>query len=384
MDKLTLTKTIMTDFSKRTCIKNENCIPVRYLWTDAFAVCNFLGIFLQTGEIKYKEDALLLVDQVHHVLGKHRLDDNRKGWISNLDDLEGEKHPTIGGLRIGKKNNERKEDEPFDEKAQWEQDGQYFHYLTKWMHALNLVTKVTGDPKYNRWAFELAKTAYSKFSYVVFDHVKRMYWKMSIDLSYPLVTSMGQHDAIDGYITYLELIKAAPKDNDIHLDDQLIDLFHMSQAMDLDTNDSLGIGGLLHSACILMQLIINAKLIHLSDTLLNLLVSSKRGIDTFLATNTLKYPAEYRLGFRELGLSIGLHGVKKMQMLIKEHPECFTNHNLLQSKLFELASYLPMCDIIEKFWIDPNNQKSNTWSGHLDINAVMLATSLDPECFLSV
>lgn len=384
MNKPALIKTIMADFSERTCLKNENCIPVRYLWTDAFAVCNFLGLFLQTGEIKYKEDALLLVDQVHHVLGKHRRDDIRHGWISDLDKEEGEKHPTIGGLRIGKKNDERKEDEPFDERLEWEQDGQYFHYLTKWMHALNLVTKVTGDPKYNRWAFELAKTAYSKFSYVVFDHVKRMYWKMSIDLTYPLVTSMGQHDALDGYITYLELIKTAPMDNDIDLDNQLLSLFQMSQVMDLDTHDSLGIGGLLNSACILMQLIINAKMIHLSDTLLNLLVSSIRGIDSFLDTNTLRHPAEYRLGFRELGLSIGLHGVKKMQMLIKKHPGSFTNHALLQSKLFELASFLPMCNIIEKFWIDPNNQKSSTWNEHLDINAVMLATSLNTECFLSV
>jgi hypothetical protein len=252
------------------------------------------------------------------------------------------------------------------------------------MHTLNLVFRVTGDPKYNRWACEMAKTVHNKFAYVVFDGVKKMYWKMSIDLNYPLVASMGQHDALDGYITYLELIKTASKDNDIDLDNELISLFQMSHVMDLDTHDSLGIGGLLHSACTLMQLIINDKMTHLSDMLLKLLSSSKSGIDIFLDTNTLRHPAEYRLGFRELGLSIGLHGVKKMQMLIKEHPECFTNHTLLQSKLYKLASYLPMCNIIEKFWIDPNNQKSSTWSEHLDINAVMLATSLNPKFFLSV
>ncbi|MBN2722088.1 MAG: hypothetical protein JXQ77_04660, partial [Campylobacterales bacterium] len=356
----------------------------RYLWTDAFAVCNYLSLFLQTGEIGYQDDALLLVDQVHHILGKHRSDDMRHGWISGLDEEEGEKHPTIGGLRIGKKNNERKENEPFDERLEWEQDGQYFHYLTKWMHVLNLVTKVTGDPKYNRWACELAKTAHNKFTYVVFDGIKKMYWKMSIDLSYPLVTSMGQHDALDGYITYLELIKAAPKNNDIDLDNELVSLFHMSHIMDLDTNDPLGIGGLLSSACTLMQLIINNKMTHLSDMLLKLLTSSKNGIDAFLNANTLRHPAEYRLGFRELGLSIGLHGVKRMQILIKEHPECFSNHAMLQSKLYKLASYMPMCNIIEKFWIDPDNQKSSTWSEHLNINSVMLATSLDPEYFLSV
>ena len=106
MKKLDTIETIMTEFSKRTCIKGEACTPVRYLWTDAFAVCNFLELFHQTGKEHYKEEALMLVDQVHHVLGKHRSDDLRSGWISGLGNEEGESHPTIGGLRIGKKQNE--------------------------------------------------------------------------------------------------------------------------------------------------------------------------------------------------------------------------------------------------------------------------------------
>lgn len=39
-----------------------------------------------------------------------------------------------------------------------------------------------------------------------------MYWKMSIDLSSPLVPSMGQHDPLDGLITYLQLQATAPLD----------------------------------------------------------------------------------------------------------------------------------------------------------------------------
>ena len=57
----------------------------RYLWTDAFAVCNFLGLARATGDERYTELALRLVDQVHHVLGRHRADDARTGWISGLD-----------------------------------------------------------------------------------------------------------------------------------------------------------------------------------------------------------------------------------------------------------------------------------------------------------
>ena len=48
-----------------------------------FAVCrNFLGLSRMTGEKRYTELALRLVDRVHHTLGRHRGDDSRPGWIS--------------------------------------------------------------------------------------------------------------------------------------------------------------------------------------------------------------------------------------------------------------------------------------------------------------
>ena len=102
------------------------------------------------------------------------------------------------------------------------------------MHALNRVTEVTGDFKYNRWAEELAKTAHTKFTYTMSDtEEKRMYWKMSIDLSYPLVPFMGQHDALDGYITYLQLESTASRDLEIsykpHLDIEIAEMLPISQ-----------------------------------------------------------------------------------------------------------------------------------------------------------
>jgi len=387
-DTLDTIETIMTEFSKRTCIEGEVCTPVRYLWTDAFAVCNFLELYHRTGRESYKEEALMLVDQVHHVLGKHRSDDTRSGWISGLSEEEGELHPTIGGLRIGKKQNERKENEPQDERLEWEQDGQYFHYLTKWMHALNLVSEATGDLKYNRWALELARTAYDKFTYTTLAGVRRMVWKMSIDLSYPLVSSMGQHDAPDGYITFLELSSTASKYTDMSdelpIDTELEGLSQMSQSISWDTDDSLGIGGLLSDACILTQLIISVRMESLSELLSKFLRHALRGIELFLRTDILKYPAEYRLAFRELGLSIGLHGVEKMQMLLGDHAECFSNAALLRSQLKVLESYLPLCKFIEDFWLESENQKSSTWTEHLDINSVMLATSLDADGYLLI
>jgi len=49
------------------------------------------------GDEIFKKIALRLVDQVHHILGRHRHNDPRTGWISGLSEEEGEKHPTIGG-----------------------------------------------------------------------------------------------------------------------------------------------------------------------------------------------------------------------------------------------------------------------------------------------
>ena len=196
----------MLDFARLTGLEPADAHPRRYLWTDSFAVCTFLELYERTGDGIYPDLALRLVDQVHHTLGRHREDDPRKGWISGLREKEGELHPTSGGLRIGKRLNERKPGEAFDERLEWDQDGQYYHYLTKWMHALNRVSRVTGDPIYTGWAIELAKTAHARFTYPPSSGGrKRMYWKMSIDLTYPLVPSMGQHDPLDGFVTYCEL-----------------------------------------------------------------------------------------------------------------------------------------------------------------------------------
>ena len=212
---------LMIEFARRTGLSPAAETPRRYLWTDAFAVCNYLGLYGHTGDQRYKDLALDLVNQVHHTLGRHREDGSRSGWISGLGDQEGERHPTIGGLRIGKAMNERGHEDPYEEVLEWDRDGQYFHYLTKWMHALNRVSRVTGDPIYNQWAAELAKTAHARFTYVpFFGGRKRLYWKMSIDLSRPLVPSMGQHDPLDGYITYSQLQSCLPEgqaDRLVHL-----------------------------------------------------------------------------------------------------------------------------------------------------------------------
>jgi hypothetical protein len=91
-----------TDFAKRTGLIS-GVSSRRYLWTDAFAVCNLLGLARSTGEKQYSLWALRLIDEVHHTLGRQRHDYPGEGWISGLSEDEGEAHPTQGGLRIGKR-----------------------------------------------------------------------------------------------------------------------------------------------------------------------------------------------------------------------------------------------------------------------------------------
>jgi len=377
---------IMTGFAEQTGLTPPARPPRRYLWTDAFAVCNYLELFRQTGKEQYQQDAKRLVSQVHRALGRNREDDSRCGWISGLDEQEGEQHPTQGGLRIGKELGERGSDEPYDEHLEWERDGQYFHYLTKWMHALNCLARVTGDSVYNQWALELAKSAHTRFTYTPWGGgPKRMYWKMSIDLSYPLVASMGQHDPLDGLITYQQLQATAVKLGDPHAESplgrEILEMTAMCEGMTWTTNDPLGIGGLLSDACRLAQLMISTNLRE-SDRLVSLLRDAQLGLEDFVRSRPLNASADYRLAFRELGLSIGLHAIVKMQRTIEQHPENFSNQQELDARLSGLARFLPLNELIESFWLEPINQQSHSWTGHRDINSVMLATSLAPDGYL--
>ncbi len=379
---------LMLEFAQSTGLLPANKAPRRYLWTDAFAVCNFLELYRQSSEEKYQGLALQLVDQVHRILGRHREEDHRSGWISGLNDRDGELHPTIGGLRIGKTMNERGPNDPYDDRQEWDRDGQYFHYLTKWMHALNRVNRATGDVKYNIWAIELAKTAHAKFTYVPdFGSRKRMYWKMSIDLSYPLVPSMGHHDPLDGFITYNQLQATASKTGPEHqgpdLSGELSEMVHICEGKDWATDDPLGLGGLLADAYRVVQLMVNSRTMP-GDLLETLLESALLGLNAYARTNALKLPADYRLAFRELGLSIGLHAVDKIQGWIEEHPGKFKRKEQIGRLLQNLGRHVSMSEIIQDFWLEATHRESSMWIEHRDINTVMLATSLAPNGYLAI
>ncbi len=378
----------MMEYAGLTGLLSTGEAPQRYLWTDAFAVCNFLELYRQTGDTNFKQLALHLVDQVHHVLGRHRDDDPRTGWISGLDEQGGNLHPTQGGLRIGKGMNERRPEDPVDAQLEWDRDGQYYHYLTKWMHALNQAARATGDSAYARWAIELAKTAHARFTYVPSSgEPMRMYWKMSIDLSYPLVSSMGHHDPLDGFITYLQLQAAAAKDSGKapmpDLSAEIADMARMCKGKSWATDDPLGIGEILSSAYRLSQLIVNEG-VEQTEVLGMLLDASLMGLQAYERGHALTLPADHRLAFRELGLSIGLHAAERLEGLIRQTPSGFKMKNGLLSRAESLMRVAPLCGIIEAYWLAPANRQASSWTGHRDINTVMLATSLAPDGYLSL
>lgn len=367
---IAMVQELMAGFAERTGLTSAEP-PRRYLWTDAFAVCNFLELAERTGDGSYRELALRLVDQVHSVLGKHRGEDPRSGWLSGLGEEEGAGHPTLAGLRIGKELNERAPDEELDEELEWDRDGQYYHYLTKWMHALCRVARVTGDPKYLGWALELAKAAHEKFSSLGAQGHRRLYWKMSIDLSRPLISAMGQHDPLDGLLTYHELQTAGrgePSSPDLR--EEISTLTDLCRGESWVTDDPLGIGGLLFDAGRAAQLTALGAALpkNLLGTVLDAALS---GLASWTRADPLGAPAEVRLPFRELGLSIGWKSVLRWREALGKRAEA-------------LLWYAPSVEGIEAFWLEDESRKAGTWTEHGEINTVMLATCLAPDAFLSV
>jgi hypothetical protein len=377
-EKTVMAARLMSEFARRTGLHPTSQTQQRYLWTDAFAVCNFLELFRRTGDQIYRRCATDLVDKVHWVLGRYRPDDMRRGWISGLDEESGRQHPTSGGLRIGKPLGERPAGEPIDERLEWDRDGQYFHYLTKWMHALCRTGFVTGDSSYSRWAVELGEAAFKGFvRRSRSGEVAGVYWKMSTDLSRPLVAATGQHDALDGFITFREARLAASK---MPIDAGVADLSGgikslsgLCQHRDWTTDDPLGLGGLLFDACRLCQL---PGQHHSGDVplLKEITDACERGIVAFRNSRNLARPAPHRLAFRELGLAIGLRALPIIAGAAKP----------IHGAADPLWHSGSLADEIVSAWLPYAQKPDDSWHAHRDINDVMLATALIPDTFLSI
>ena len=376
---------IMQAFAARTGLVPSERPSTRYLWTDAFAVCNFLGFYSETGDSEALDLALRLIDEVHWALGRHRDDDPRLGWISGLHEGDALDHPTVAGLRIGKERPERTASEAYDPSLEWDRDGQYFHYLTKWMHALGCASRVTADARYHRWAVELGRTACARFA--VLDSTGSpvaLRWKMSIDLRRALVPTMGQHDPLDGFITFSALNRRHEESGAAGATDlrhEIGDLARLCRARDWYTEDSLGIGGLLTDAYALTKLM-EAGILDEPELLETLLDASLSGLGVVVQQRQLEMPAIHRLPFREFGLAIGLRAVQRLHERAHYVRRESRDGEPLRRSTDLLMRHVGLASMIEQFWSEPDNQRSPNWTDHLEINEVMLATALAPDGYL--
>lgn len=356
-------RVLMDSFAQKTGLQNKEGNPEeRYLWTDALAVQTFFALYHTSGKYSYRDYAFKLIEMVHNNLGRYHSDDHRTGRISGLTEEEAKEHPTAGGLRIGKKLPERRQDQPLNERLEWERDGQYFHYITRWIHALLTAGKESGEQKYGIWAAELL-VASNKFIYSS-GTGPRMYWKMSTDLSRPLVTGMGGHDPLEGLICAAAVKEMVPQTAS-KLEPISLQFSTMCKNQEWATTDSLSIGALLLNTLKAAGLE-QTKDLSPSSLPGRLFEESVKSLEVYKRLNETGYPASRRLAFRECGLSLGLRclwGAEK-ELLSKGLP------------VEKLKKYQHLPGEIENFWKEIPNQHVSTWTDHLNINAVSLAASL--------
>lgn len=359
-----MARRLMDDFAMRTGLTGTGGdTSRRYLWTDAFAVQTFFALTHALNEEGYRALALELIREVHDHLGHFHPEDTRKGWLSGLPEEEAKAHPTAGGLRIGKTLPERSPHDPFDEQLEWQRDGQYYHYLTRWIQALLDAERETGEKQYALWAAELAQAG-RKFIYQT-GSATRLYWKMSTDLSRPLVRSMGAHDPLDGLVCAYSVLERVPEKR-AALQPVIRDLEHCSRGLDWGTTDPLGIGGLLLNLDRVLDLEIKKVVLPPNFQPGKLLADSIQGLEAYRRTQQHRLTAAQRLPFRDCGLSLGLRVVTGRKEKAIEPPV----------NLKQLDRFIVLADEIETFWSNPRHQESRTWTEHLDINAVTLAASL--------
>jgi len=378
-ERIALAKGLVEDFVNSTGLLGDPAISRRYLWTDAFAVCNLVSLYRLTQQKRFLQLALKLVVQVHEVLGRHREDDIRTGWLSGFNEHQGRKHPTSGGLRIGKKLMERHATESFDEQLEWSRDGQYFHYLAKWAHALSVIGYETGDKTYHRQAYELIKATLPKFLYQTASSMnRRMYWKMSIDLSRPLVSSMGHLDPLDALIVVYQIQRNySERKEDFESEQE--SLMEICGHSTWRTTDMLSIGSLMIEAYRMGQLIMLGETLDVS-LLYEVIHGAYEGLSELEGVDWDTNP-ELRLAFRELGLVIGLKAIGRFSELVLQEKGL---RDVLAKSLVAFERFLPLVGVIESFWLAPEHRLNNTWIQHVDINEAMLVTTLLPDGFLEL
>ncbi|KAL2140582.1 hypothetical protein VTI28DRAFT_3592 [Corynascus sepedonium] len=308
----------------------------RYLWTDAFGVVNLITLSRETSSPVYLTLAQQLAKTVHDVLGRTR---DGSARLPRATDAE----PLSGGLRIGKV----AEHGP-------DCDGQYHHYLTLWMFALNRLALATGESHYNQLAVQLAKAIHPRF--VIHrdgrddnDNAIRMVWKISTDMDTVLVPSEGHLDAATGFVVYRLLQQTAER-----LDGTSSSLGALTREID-DYKRLMSRGGKMTASRDPLDLGMGLWMCHFfkeedwaarlgrdSLEMAKVILDAKKGL--------MARDASRRLAFREFGTCLGLrcygadgeieYGVRAVVEFWHRHIESSTEEDLRPISLVMYAAAL--------------------------------------------
>lgn len=247
--------------------------------TDAFGVLNFITLSKEVPGSSYLERAIRLAETVHDILGRTR---DGKARLRGASDA----NPIGGGLRIGKE----------DEGGQ-DGDGQYHHYLTLWMFALNRLAKATQDRTYNDQAIALAKAIHPRFFLDRAGEQPRMVWKIAMDMSQPLVYSQGNLDPIDGLVVFRKLQADSSEPGILRneIDDyrRVIEV----KGKHFVSSDTLDLG---------MTLWTSHWLAGKEDYFTDLQSQAKRQVVGLMERGYLDKSTSRRLAFREYGTCLGI------------------------------------------------------------------------------
>jgi hypothetical protein len=191
-----------------------------------------------------------------------------------------------GGLRIGK-----------DEESGLDCDGQYHHYLTLWMFALNRLCVASEDRSWNDLAISLMKAIHPRFVYNRDKPRPRMYWKMSIDLTHPLVRSEGNLDPVDG-LAVCKLLRETDGDSSQALKDEIADYEKIvaTKWRSYSSDDPLDLGMTLWTSHYWVG----------EDWATGLLERAKRDLRDLIDEGYFNLSITRRLAFREFGTCLGI------------------------------------------------------------------------------
>jgi hypothetical protein len=335
----------------------------RYLWTDAFGVLNLLTLHRETSRSAdsapadiYLALAARLIATVHDILGRTRDGSSRLPGASD-------NNPLGGGLRIGKMDAEGPDG-----------DGQYHHYLTLWMFALNRMSLASGDKTYNDMAISLAKAIHAPFFSNRGSSKPRMVWKMNSSLDEVLVGSEGNLDAVDGFVVF-RLLAATDKHFGFGsgmsddsgggvLSDEIDDYHRVMErkGRHFVSSDPLDLGMTLWT----MQWVAN------EDWAEEIVESCfERVYDLLETSQHLSRNIKYRLAFREFGTALGI--------------KCMSSQDFEKERSVDMRGY---ADRILESWastmevsLGDERRDHSTPQGMKAITRVMYAAALVPGAF---